>query len=339
MFKTTFRSFVSIAAAALVLGAAATAAAQVPAKLTHQGRLFDKEGNPVDSKIDITFSIYTSENAPAAVWVETLSVTVEDGYFSVTLGDVNPTLGPVLNGQARFLGIAVGNDAEMTPRAAIQSVPYAMVAGNVTGDITPASITVGGTKIIDESGSWIGSPVGLVGPKGDKGDPGDPGPAGPAGMQGPPGMQGAAGPPGPSGVVATVFASGGGSSPQAPNAMQSFFFLANTAQVTITAGQKILVWSSKALGTSGVAAGAANLNIDICYQSTAAGSFPQDAGGGAVLGLRAAANTRQMYSLNAALTGLAAGTYQVGLCGYTDATQVPNWNSHEYGYTTAVVTN
>lgn len=340
MFRTRFRNFLSVAAATLVLGAAATAAAQdqVPAKLTHQGRLFDKDGKPVNDKLDITFSIYSSENAPASIWVETIEVTVEDGYFSATLGELDQSLGAVLNGQPRFLGIAVGNDAEMTPRTAIQSVPYALVAGNVTGDITPTSITVGGTKIIDESGSWIGSSTGLAGPKGDKGDPGEPGPAGPAGMQGPPGLQGATGPQGPSGVVAVVFSSGGGGAPQAPTSTQTYFFLSTTVQVTVTAGQKILVWADKAFGTSGIAAGAANLDILVCYQSTASGSTIQPVGG-AILDLRAAPNTRQTYSINAGITGLPAGTYEVGMCGNTDAANVPNWNSNEYSYVTAMVTN
>lgn len=330
MFRTTFRTLAAIAAATFVLGTAATAAAQVPARLTHQGRLFDAEGAPLDDTVDITFSIYATENSPSASFTETISVTVEDGYFSATLGEIDQAgLAAALNGPVRFLGIAVGNDAEMTPRAPINSVPYALVAGNVTGDISPTSISVGGTKIIDEGGVWIGSPTGLQGPKGD---PGDPGPAGPPGMQGIQGVQGNQGVQGPSGVVSSVFASGGGNTPTA-----NITFLAPPAQVTVAANQRILVWSNKALGST-AAAGAANLDLYICYQSTAVGAVIQAMGGGS-LDYRVPANTRLSFGLNAMISNLQAGTYLTGLCGSTTAADAPNWNSHEFGYTTAVVTN
>ena len=70
------------------------------------------------------------------------------------------------------------------------------VALDVSGNINPASVTVGGQVVINEAGEWVGSPVGLRGPEGS---PGDVGPAGPAGPQGAAGPQGPQGPPGAAG--------------------------------------------------------------------------------------------------------------------------------------------
>jgi len=110
-------------------------------------------------------------------------------------------------------------------------------------------------------------------------------------------------------------------------------FLAAPLTLTITSAlQKVLVNSSEGLGTSNVE-GAQNLNVWICYQE---GEGTVLTVGTGVFGLRAAANTRQLVSLSATLTGLAPGSYRVGLCGTSD--DASNWNSNEFSYTTALVT-
>jgi len=92
----------------------------------------------------------------------------------------------------------------MTPREPIESVPYALTATNAVGDITPTSISIGGTTVISSTGQWMGSPTGLVGPQGPAGPAGPAGATGPAGAQGPQGAtgpQGTVGPQGPSGIT------------------------------------------------------------------------------------------------------------------------------------------
>lgn len=46
-------------------------------------------------------------------------------------------------------------------------------------------------------------------------------------------------------------------------------------------------------------------------------------------------NARLNYSVNGMVTGLAPGTYQVGMCGSSG--QPANWNNNEWGYVTAMV--
>ncbi|NUQ77012.1 MAG: collagen-like protein, partial [Polyangiaceae bacterium] len=169
-----------IAASAIGLSAAmfaGGAAAEVPGTITHQGRLFDSKDEPVNGTIDVTFTIYDGPDINAkALWTETHSVTFENGYFSVALGEITPFGDTVFDGSVRYLGIKVSDDPEMTPRAATRSVPYALLANDVNGDINPHSVSIQGFGVvIDENGQWVGDPTGLEGPAGPVG------PAGPAG--------------------------------------------------------------------------------------------------------------------------------------------------------------
>src|SRR5689334_10394227 len=153
--------------ASILLGCAAYAGASwaaVPPSTTHQGRLFDKNGAPVSEVLDVTFALYNSDSAGKPIWSEVHEVAFEDGYFSVALGSSVPLDTKVLDGSVRFMGITVAADPEMAPRAAIRSVPYALLANDVVGDIHPTSVSIADVgEVIDANGQWVGSPVGLAG--------------------------------------------------------------------------------------------------------------------------------------------------------------------------------
>ncbi|MFO0589012.1 MAG: hypothetical protein U0441_15790 [Polyangiaceae bacterium] len=347
MTKSVFRKLVALATFTLALGTASAALADVPGTLTHQGRVFKSDGTPLNETLTVTFNFYNDKAAAVPAYSESLDVTFDDGYYSVTIGTVNP-IKSFLDGSTKYLGIAVGNDAEMTPRSAVQSVPYAVLAGDVTGAIHPTSVTVGGTQVIDATGKWVGDPTGLVGPTGPAGPAGPAGPQGPAGADGPVGPQGPQGPQGPMGLtgpqgiqgltgatgpagspglVNSTFASYQGSDPVTG---ATIAFIGPTATVTIVAGQKLHVVANKALGST-VAGGGTGLNLWICTQ-VSGGSIA--AWGGGSLGYNVPQNTRLSFGLNANVTTLAAGTYAVGLCGYGT-----NFNSNEYGYVSVLVYN
>ncbi len=196
-------SFLPLAAGALVALGALEAEAAVPAKLTHQGRLYDSSGAPIDQTLPMTFRLYDDAGNP--VWIETLDVLFADGYYAVELGSsvpIEPTL--FADALSLELGVQIGNDAELTPRAPVNSVPFALVASDAVGDLHPTSVTVGGTLVIDADGQWVGSPVGIAGPTGPTGPAGADGiqgPIGPTGATGPVGAAGAAGPTGPAGAT------------------------------------------------------------------------------------------------------------------------------------------
>jgi hypothetical protein len=157
--KTMNARTMSATAAIIVAGclfAAGEASAAVPAPLSHQGRLLDASGQPVSAAQIFIYKIYDAPTGGNVLWTETLTVPIDQGYFSVQLGTSTAITNAILTGGPRFLGIQVGTDPEMTPREALASVPYARVAGEVSGDIHPNSVTVNGTAAINSSGKWVG---------------------------------------------------------------------------------------------------------------------------------------------------------------------------------------
>jgi len=191
---------------------AGAAPASVPSTLTHQGRLFqrdkEKELKPVVGALKVAFRLYAQPEAGDPLWLEAHEVTFDDGYYAVHLGDTTPIEGALAGGQPRYLGITVGDDDEMSPRAALGSVPYALVANDATGDVHARSLSVNGKEVITADGVWVGpsiglagligplGPQGLAGPQGASGPPGAPGPQGAPGAEGAMGPQGAPGPQG-----------------------------------------------------------------------------------------------------------------------------------------------
>jgi hypothetical protein len=196
MKTRAIRIWTAILAAGLVAGATSTAfAGDLPPTITQQGRLFDAKGKAVTGIVPMTFTIYAGPDDHIALYSETLAVTFEDGYFSVGLGEKSSLEG-VFDGGVKYLGITVGDEDEMMPRAAIRAVPYAVVAGDAIGEIHPRSVSVHGAVVIDENGHWVGDSTGLMGPQGPAGDKGEVGPQGLQGVQGTKGDKGEAGPQG-----------------------------------------------------------------------------------------------------------------------------------------------
>lgn len=118
----------SLAAAQLLFAAPAALGAAVPATVGYQGRLYDQNGNPVSGTMSVTFALYAGGSGGTAVWSETQSVSFANGYFAVQLGSVTAFGTTAFDGTVRYLGVKVGTDAEMTPRTAVASVPYALLA-------------------------------------------------------------------------------------------------------------------------------------------------------------------------------------------------------------------
>jgi hypothetical protein len=204
---------------------ASTPTPGVPLLLTEQGRLFDSTGTtPVSGSVTFTFSLYSAATAGSPIWTETQRpITLDSGYFSAQIGAASATnpLTPAMfataasSGTSLYLGIQVNSDPELTPRQPLLTVPYAFVADNVLGDITPHSIMVNNVPVINADGTWGGASTGLIGPTGPTGPagaPGAPGAPGVVGHDGPPGTIGPTGPTGaagPAGVMGTGEASPG----------------------------------------------------------------------------------------------------------------------------------
>lgn len=149
---------------ALVLGAAglvsapnalAQANANPPERMTYQGFLVDGNGAPLgkpDPKnYDVIFRIWSSENGSTAgerLWSEQQTVTVDQGYFSVMLGEgtavpgeLRPALSTLFKGGTasdRWVGITVKGigaadaNTDILPRMRLLTSPYAYLATQAT---------------------------------------------------------------------------------------------------------------------------------------------------------------------------------------------------------------
>lgn len=171
-------------------------AAEVPEKISFQGRLLDN-GQPVTGARTFVFSARDQSNA--IVWTEThSSVQVTEGYYSLTLGSQTPFTATLTADEPALELTVTVDGTDLSPPIELVSVPYALraesagTADTVAGDVLSVdpqsgvlsltgSLSVGGTAVINDSGQWVGDPTGLEGP---------PGPQGPAGPEGPPGPAG-----------------------------------------------------------------------------------------------------------------------------------------------------
>ncbi|MCK4680225.1 hypothetical protein KAT82_03815, partial [bacterium] len=105
------------------------AQADIAEIMSYQGVLRDGSGNPVpDGSYDVTFRIYDVETAGTALWTENQTLTATGGIINAHLGSVTDltTLGFDV---PYWLGISVEGGAELVPRTAFTTVPYAAHAG------------------------------------------------------------------------------------------------------------------------------------------------------------------------------------------------------------------
>jgi hypothetical protein len=118
----------------LMLALFCYSSAQVPQLINYQGKLTKVSGVPLDTTIQMVFTIYDDSTGGNPLWTETQnSVNVEKGVFNVLLGSSVPVSYSTFDGNIRYLGVKVGGDPEITPRKSIVSVPYAYNADLLDG--------------------------------------------------------------------------------------------------------------------------------------------------------------------------------------------------------------
>jgi hypothetical protein len=101
-------------------------AISVPQYMSYQGQLFDGTDEPVSDTVSIEFTMYDALSGGAEVWSETQTVVVDNGYFAVTLGSVNPL--DIEWSDQYFITLNIDSDGEMTPRQPINTAAYAFTA-------------------------------------------------------------------------------------------------------------------------------------------------------------------------------------------------------------------
>jgi hypothetical protein len=140
----------------------ASTAHAVPAQFTHQGRLLDADGAPLEDEATIMFRVTNDEVGGDELWEETITVPLTNGFYSAILGasEDNPLDTDVLSQAPVWLELQIDGEPAMFPRSPINAVPYATmatVAEELSGGPVDASqIAVDGTPVVNELGEWVG---------------------------------------------------------------------------------------------------------------------------------------------------------------------------------------
>jgi len=101
------------------------AIAQTPELIPLQARMVDDSGDVVDGIVNVRFALYTESIGGIAVFEETLAVSVEQGVFTVILGETESVDMRWFRDHAVFLGLSVDGESELLPRIELGTAPYA----------------------------------------------------------------------------------------------------------------------------------------------------------------------------------------------------------------------
>jgi hypothetical protein len=150
----------------VLLLSSSVAGADAPPRMLLRGSLTDSAGQPVDGMRELHLSLYTAASGGEPFFSEAQTVMVSAGAVTVALGATSVLdLGRFLEEGQVYLGVAVGGEAEMSPRVQLHTVPYAAMAQHVAWesiDGVPAAIADGyqaGDGLLLEGGSFSVDPA------------------------------------------------------------------------------------------------------------------------------------------------------------------------------------
>jgi len=128
------RTTLCLITALVLCGANLMVNAEVPLLINYQGILLDSEGQPMTMPTDGIFTIYNDPVMGDSLWAElrTISPGV-NGTFNLVLGEITPIESNIFSGPDRWIGVRVGGDYEMVPRARLVAVGYSYRVATVDG--------------------------------------------------------------------------------------------------------------------------------------------------------------------------------------------------------------
>lgn len=91
---------------------------------TYQGQLLDQFGNPIDSTIQMEFTLYSHPILDLDLWKEVHEITLKSGWFTVNLGSKIPFT--IDFSQSLWLGMRIMGENESKPRIQLTAVPLAL---------------------------------------------------------------------------------------------------------------------------------------------------------------------------------------------------------------------
>ena len=128
-----------------VLIAMQSVLADIPQTISYQGILANAAGDPVeDGEYTMTFRLY-DENGDELPWQEEQVVEVNKGIFNVILGSTNPLNLPF--DQPYWLGITIGENAELEPRIELTSSAYSLNSRSIADSAVTSSKIADGNVV------------------------------------------------------------------------------------------------------------------------------------------------------------------------------------------------
>jgi len=129
----------------VLLLTAALAGPSLATGMPYQGRLTDAGGTPITGARDLTLTLY--DGSSNILYQETwTAVSITNGLFSVEIGLGTPVSGSFTSSIFQnfdvYLGVTVGADPEMVPRAHLGFAPYSL-----TSLTSPGISAVHGTQV------------------------------------------------------------------------------------------------------------------------------------------------------------------------------------------------
>jgi hypothetical protein len=114
-----------VAVGVLTMMLISTPVLAVPERINYQGKLADKDGNPLTGTYNMAFYLFSSSSGGSAIWSENHpSVQVTDGIYSVQLGDLTVDL---FENNELYLEVEIEGET-LVPRQQLTSTAFSMKA-------------------------------------------------------------------------------------------------------------------------------------------------------------------------------------------------------------------
>ncbi len=160
--KFSSKHIFSLVTAVCLMAVSTVAFSQIPRQISYQGLLVSPSGVPISNgKHVIKIALYDLPGAPIDIYNESIETQTNNGLFSVIIGGQTPIPMAIDFSKQYWLGISVDGGAEMVPRTALTSVPYALhaevaeranyISSDAKGVVTSINEVDGPIRIIGDS--------------------------------------------------------------------------------------------------------------------------------------------------------------------------------------------
>ncbi len=119
-----------------------------------QGALTNDQGERLDGMFEMTFKLYATSDAVDPLFTETLNVDVNEGFFSIFLGEIS-TLDPAVFSENDNMYLEVGVEGQTMPhKMKLGMIPYAIFAHKAAEAQTLLGLTPDDLRLATDKVDW-----------------------------------------------------------------------------------------------------------------------------------------------------------------------------------------